>query len=153
MWSRLRLALLLALTGCVSRTLVIESEPPGATIVLNREPVEGVVEPAEIPFDHSGVHQGRLEREEPRPLAATADVDAPWWAWPPFDLFADLLWPFPIEDRRRFTYRLEPRPPEPRSEEEWLELEEELRRRSAEVLERAKDLRRRVNEGDPAEAR
>lgn len=134
----------LLLLGCVERKLLIRSDPPGAAVSLNHEePLAGTT-PLEVEFTDYGVYHVRLTREKHVPLEVKADVSAPWWAWPPFDLITELLLPFTIEDRRDFDFELAPVPP-PISYEE-------AKARHPKVIERAEDLRRQVNEGDPSEA-
>ncbi len=148
MWKSAGLAvlalLLLAAPGCVERKMLIRSDPPGALVTLNRDRVLEERTPAEVPFDHYGDYAVKLELEGHETLEGSAPMDAPWWAWPPFDLITDLLLPFTIHDRREYDFKLA-------SEPELIPLEE-LREGRAALLERAEDLRRKVNEGDPAEA-
>lgn len=136
---------LLVSTGCVERKLLLRSEPPGALVSLNGEPWLPGTTPLEVPFTHYGTYAVLMTLEDHRPLEAEADVSAPWWAWPPFDLVTELLLPTTIRDHREFDFTLEPLPPRRPLEES--------RVRYGEMLERAESLRRRVNEGDPAEVR
>lgn len=145
---------LLLSAGCATRTLVIETDPPGATVWLNREKVESMTTPALIPFDHHGMYAVRLEKEGYEPLETTADVVTPWYSWPILDVFSDLFFSFAVNDRQEFSWRLVPLD-EPVADES----EEAAERRRAAALRfhekvraRAEDLRRQVNEGDPAEA-
>jgi hypothetical protein len=138
-------ALILASAGCVERKMFVRSDPPGATVALNRaEPLPGTT-PVEVPFEHYGTYHLRLTREGCRDFEGAAEVPAPWWGYPPFDLFTELLWPFTIHDWREAVVTMEPLP-EPRPLEE-------VRDRHAGVIERGEAMRKQVTESAPAEAK
>ncbi len=138
------LAALLA-AGCVERKMMVRSDPPGATVTLNRLQTPGGVTPLEVPFDHYGTWHLALRREGCRDYEGAADLSAPWWGYPPFDLFTDVLWPFTIEDHREVAVTLAPLP-------DPLPLEE-IRERHAGVISRGEAMRKEVTEGDPSEVR
>ncbi len=95
-------------TGCVERKMIIRSDPPGATVFLNYDASLLSTTPAEVSFTDYGTYSVRLVSEENEELRAMAEVKAPWWSYPPFDLITELLLPFTIEDRQEFTYELMP---------------------------------------------
>ena len=136
---------LLAASGCVERKLLIRTEPPGAVVALNREEPLEAATPLEIPFSFYGTYAVRLSKEGFLDLETTAPMDPPWWSWPPFDFFTEILWPFTIEDRREFTFALEPLPA-PRDLEE-------AREWNRKVVERGEELRREVSEEETGETR
>jgi hypothetical protein len=145
--ARLLAALVLVplLGGCVERKFFIRTDPPGAEVALNRgEPLEGRT-PLETPFEHYGTYHLRITHPDCPEFEGAAPVEAPWWAYPPFDLFTDLLWPFTIHDHREIHVALPPRP-EPR------ELEE-VRERHAAVIERGEAMRSYVGGEAPPESR
>jgi hypothetical protein len=134
----LLLILAASAAGCVERKLYIRSDPEGAVVSLNREaPLEGVT-PLEVPYSFYGSYSVRLVREGYRDLEARAEVEPPWWSWPPFDLFTELLLPFTIEDHREFHYILEPLPPARSTEES--------REHNRRLVERGEEFRRQVKE-------
>ncbi len=128
----LTLALIsLALTGCVERKIVIRSDPPGATVFLNYDAALVNPTPVEVSFTDYGTYGVRLTMDEHEEVQAMAEVKAPWWSYPPFDIITELLVPFTIKDHQEFSYTLMP-------------YSESL---SAEVLrERHEDLIRRAEE-------
>ena len=92
--------------GCgVQRTLVLESEPPGALVYLNGEEVART--PAEVPLNWYGRYDVAVRKEGFETLQTERLVLAPWWQWPPIDLAAELL-PIPLHDRRRLSFELIP---------------------------------------------
>ena len=94
----------LACSGCVDRRFVVESNIPNAQVYIDNRPVGAA--PAHAPFEYYGdytftvVHPGYETRTEVRHIAA------PWYAYPPFDFFAEVVWPFHIRDRRRVYVEL-----------------------------------------------
>ena len=97
------LVLPLAAGGCVHRTLEVESNPPGALVYLNGEEVGRT--PMRKEFLWYGTYDVQLRKEGYETLSAEEKVWAPWWQWPPFDLFAEL---FPVTDRKQLSYQLSP---------------------------------------------
>lgn len=90
------------LAGCgVQRTLVVNSEPPGALVYLNREEVGRT--PLKYDFTWYGEYDVQLRKEGYQSVKTTEWVVAPWWQWPPFDFFADMA-PGHPHDTHRLTY-------------------------------------------------
>ncbi|MCB9898103.1 MAG: PEGA domain-containing protein [Planctomycetes bacterium] len=105
------MTLLLATTpGCVTRTLFVRSDPPGARVLLDGKAV-GTTPYTEV-FQSYGVRRLELRLEGHRRLVAELDIVRPWWQYLPFALITDVLWPFPIHDERTFEFALEPLDPD-----------------------------------------
>ena len=92
----LMLTSLLALTGCVERTLTIRTEPPGARVMLNDEEVG--VSPVRVSFLWYGDYDILLRKEGYQTVKTNHIVEAPWYQWPPFDFVAETLIPTTIHD-------------------------------------------------------
>lgn len=84
--------------GCVERRLFVRSDPPGAKVFLDGEPMGET--PIQIPFTFYGTREVHLraEKHEPRRLAVA--LDPPWWQLTPIDFFAEVLYPGTIVDER-----------------------------------------------------
>ncbi|MEM9415389.1 MAG: PEGA domain-containing protein [Planctomycetota bacterium] len=95
------------LTGCVKRTLLIESEPPGALVYLNDEP-EGRT-PMTVQFKWYGTYDVRLEKEGYQTLHTQQTLAQPWWEHPGPDLFAEMIPDKRVE--RVWTFTLTPAVP------------------------------------------
>lgn len=92
--------------GCgVQRTMVIESDPPGALVYLNDEEVGRT--PVRHDFTWYGNYDVSLRREGYQTMRTTQWVAAPWWQWPPIDFLAELT-PGRPKDTHRFLYVLKP---------------------------------------------
>ena len=91
--------------GCVTRELVITSDPEGATVRIN-ETYEGTT-PYTHRFTHYQVFGIRLEKDGYYPLYAKERVEAPFYEKPGVDFVSEALIPKRMHDRREFHYKLE----------------------------------------------
>lgn len=98
---------LLALGGCVERTMKIDSDPQGARVFVNDEEIG--VTPARFAFLWYGDYDIMLRKEGYQTLKTHHRVDPPWYQYPPIDLVAECLIPGTIKDEHVLpTYALEP---------------------------------------------
>jgi hypothetical protein len=100
------LVVCLAVSGCVERRFVIEANVPNAQVTINDQPIGAV--PAHTPFEYYGYYTITLSHPGYETLRQRVHVVAPWYAYPPFDFLAEVLWPFPIRDVRRYYFELQP---------------------------------------------
>ncbi len=113
------------LAGCVDRRFVITSDPPGALVLNNNQPIGAT--PADDHFTYYGKYDFTLFRDGYEPLKVAQDVPTPWYEYPPLDFISENLIPWTISDIRRYHYQMQPlRVP-----------------RSDEVIQRAQELRER----------
>lgn len=105
--------LLVLLTGCVKRTILIESDPPGAVVWINEHRVGTA--PVAYEFITHGRYKFRLEKTGFREVVVREMVRAPVYEWIPLDFIFEILLPVHLEDRHAFRYTLEPLPPEERA--------------------------------------
>ncbi|MBI4586841.1 MAG: hypothetical protein HY717_22740 [Planctomycetes bacterium] len=116
-WS-LAAGLLLPLAGCVERLLQIRSDPPGAEVALNGEPMVVVaggkrapaVTPVDIPFDFYGTFEITLRRPGCRSESRLVPVYAPFYQYPPLDFLVENCFPWRVTDARRVEFKLKPVP-------------------------------------------
>jgi hypothetical protein len=98
---------LVALGGCVERTMKIDSDPQGARVFVNDEEVG--VTPAKFSFLWYGDYDLILRKDGYETLKTHYRIDAPWYQYPPIDLVAECLIPTTIKDEHVLpTYRLKP---------------------------------------------
>ncbi len=121
------------LGGCRSKQVVITSNPPGATVMLND--VEVGRTPTTAGFTHYGVYDVLLTLEGYEPLRTEARASAPVYDWPPLDLVTA---PIPGETTIRWHFTLQPAL-------ETTLTPDEL---EAQLLGRARDLRGQVDKQD-----
>lgn len=122
--------------GCLDRTMVITSEPTGATVTVND--VEVGRTPVEASFTYYGEYDVRVEKEGFEPLRTRATARAPLSEVPPFDLAASAV-PARIENKVRWHFVLEPA----------MESRMDARALEAGMKERAAALRDRVEPAKP----
>lgn len=127
----LALIVLATSVGCgTRRELVITTEPSGALVRLNDEPVGR--SPVTVPFEFYGVYDVRLQAEGFEPVNTQAHADAPFWEYPGPDLVGELLG---LEHQVRWHFDLEPMKP----------------RDPERLLDHAKQMRARVNQEIPVD--
>ena len=97
------------LPGCVERRFRIESNPPGAYVLVNSVPYGPT--PVDIPFIYYGDYDIVLMKDGYLTKRVKQDVRAPWYQYPPLDFFFESFWPHQITDIRPLFYDLEPLPP------------------------------------------
>ena len=100
------LVLLAALsTGCVRRTIMITSQPPGVLIWINDREVGRT--PVDVDFEYYGVYDVRLELAGYEPMMTSGKASAPWWDKVGADFFAELV-PADLHSEVRWHYVLTP---------------------------------------------
>lgn len=120
----LLIALAVMTTGCVQRTIKIDSTPQGALVHLNDQEVGRT--PLSVPYKFYGVYDVRLELDGYKPLWTQEEAKAPWWETPGPDIIAEA-----ISDAHVI--------------QDWhFELEPKLAVSDAEVVERAEELKSQV---------
>lgn len=100
------LAAALATAGCVERRFVIESNVPNARVYIDNKPVGAA--PAYAPFEYYGYYNVTLVHPGFETVQRRVHVVAPWYAYPPLDFVAEVLWPFHVEDVRRYHFEMTP---------------------------------------------
>lgn len=124
---------LLFLGGCVERLVAVRTEPPGAAVYLDDEKVGET--PCEVEYVWYGERELVVELQGHRSVRETLALRPPWWQFFPLDFITDVLVPFTITDRVEVEYTLQ----RERASEEEVES----------ILERADELRRRLDAGKP----
>ena len=94
-------------TGCVERRYVITSDPPGALVLRNGQPIGAT--PVDDYFVYYGKYNFTLIKEGYETLPVVQNIPTPWYESVGVDFISENLVPWPIQDVRRFHYKLEPR--------------------------------------------
>ncbi len=90
-------------TGCLSRSLTIKTNPPGARVYVNDE-LKGQ-SPVTYDFTWYGWHRVMIQKDGYRRVDDRKLLRAPLYLWIPFDLLMELA-PFPVRDQRIWSYDL-----------------------------------------------
>jgi len=93
--------------GCLERTIAVQSAPTGALVYLNDREIGRT--PIQRDFTWYGTYDVTLRKDGYRTIKTTAAVIAPWYEFPPIDLFAELL-PIPLTDHRVLSYEMQALP-------------------------------------------
>ena len=86
-------------TGCVERRFVIESEPPGALVLMNGQPIGAT--PVDGHFVYYGRYQFTLIKDGYETLQVEENFRPPWYEYFPLDFASENLYPGKVEDIRR----------------------------------------------------
>jgi len=98
---------LVLLSGCVERTVRVETDPPGALVVVNDQEVG--VSPTKFSFTWYGDYDIIVRKPGYKTLKTNYRLREPWYQWPPIDIVAELLIPVTIRDEHVLPkYVLEP---------------------------------------------
>ncbi len=111
MWQNLGIGSVLVLagllSGCVERRSFITSEPLGATVFHNGQPIGAT--PVDDYFIYYGDQEYTLVKDGYETLRVRQPVPAPWYEYPLVDFISENLIPWKIRDVRRFpTHQLQP---------------------------------------------
>jgi hypothetical protein len=96
-------------SGCVERRYVVTTDPPGAVVLRNNQPIGA--SPADDHFVYYGNYHFTLIKEGYSTLQVDQEICTPWYQYFPLDFFSENVVPWRINDIRRFHYHLEPTPP------------------------------------------
>lgn len=125
----LALLALAAAGGCVQRRLMVRSNPPGAMVYIDDQPIGHT--PVSVPFTYYGTRNFRLIKDGFETVTQPHNVPAPWYEYPPIDFVSENIWPWEQRDERVVDFQLVPQQIVP----------------EAELLGRAEGLRRRTMQG------
>jgi len=93
--------------GCVERIARIQTDPPGAFVVVNDE--EAGISPVRFSFLWYGDYDIMARKPGYQTLKTHYQINAPWYQYPPIDLVVETLIPNMIRDERVLpTLVLEP---------------------------------------------
>jgi len=102
------LLLPMLLTGCVERKFIVQSDPPGAVVLVNNVPLNTYT-PADGSWVYPGCYNFSLIKDNFERLEVRQPFPAKWYDYPPLDFVAENLIPWTIEDKRCFgPYPLKP---------------------------------------------
>jgi PEGA domain len=104
--SLLALAALPAI-GCVSRRLMVQSNPPGAMVLMEGREIG--LTPTGVDFTYYGTRELTLIKDGYETKTQLVPIRAPWYQLPVIEFFADNFLPGRITDRRSVQFDLEPK--------------------------------------------
>ena len=93
-------------TGCVRRRLMVRSNPPGAMVYVDNQPIGTT--PIATDFTYYGTREIRLVKAGYETLTVNQPLPAPWYQIPPLDFVAENVVPRKIQDYRTASYTMVP---------------------------------------------
>ena len=103
------MAAMAVLPGCVERRYTIRTDPPGALVIANGEPIGTT--PVSKSFTFYGDRTFRIIREGYATQDVVARFKAPWYDNIATEFFTENLVPYTFRDEIEFNYKLEPAQP------------------------------------------
>jgi hypothetical protein len=98
--------LAVGLSGCIEQRFFIESDPPGALVLVNGRPIGTT--PVDDYFTYYGTYDFTLVKDGYQTRTVRQKVAMPWFEVPGVDFLTENVYPGKVEDVRRFRYTLEP---------------------------------------------
>ncbi len=92
--------------GCVQRRILIRSNPEGALVTVDRQPIGHT--PVAFPFTYYGTRIIELEKDGYQSVQVKHRFRPPWYQIPPLDFIADNFWPREIRDDRLLEFPMKP---------------------------------------------
>ena len=96
-------------TGCVKRSIIIQTDPPAANVWIN-EHLMGR-SPVTYEFITHGRYKFQIEKNGFQPIVVREMVRAPIYQWIPLDFIFEWMVPVHLEDKHSFRYVLRTQPP------------------------------------------
>jgi hypothetical protein len=100
--------------GCVSRRLMVQSNPPGAMVLVEGREIGYT--PTAVDFTYYGKREITLIKDGYETTTQLVPVRTPWYQLPGVDFFTDNLLPFRVTDRRTAAFDLQPKQMVPNQE-------------------------------------
>ena len=103
----LLLAGLVVLSGCVQRRLIVRTQPEGAYLTIDNQPIGYT--PVSVPFTYYGTREIKLEKDGFKTVQVQQRIRPPWYERFPISFMAEHFSPRELRDERVLDFRLEPR--------------------------------------------
>jgi len=101
------IAVTLLTTGCVQRRLMVRSQPEGAFLTIDNQPIGYT--PISVPFTYYGTREVQLEKDGYKTIKVQERVKPPWYEYFPINFFAENFSPREIRDTRLLDFTMQPR--------------------------------------------
>ena len=105
-WLTCLIAITLMMTGCVQRRLMVRSQPEGAFLTIDNQPIGYT--PVSVPFTYYGTREVQLEKDGYKTIKVQERVKPPWYEYFPINFFAENFSPREIRDQRLLDFTMSP---------------------------------------------
>jgi len=102
----LAIVVCLLASGCVRRRLMVRSNPPGAMVYVDNQPIGTT--PCATNFVYYGTREIRLVKPGYETLTVNQPIPRPWYEIPPLDFVSENVATSKIQDSRTVSYNLVP---------------------------------------------
>lgn len=99
-------SLCIMLPGCVRRRMTVRTNPAGAMVYVDRQPIGKT--PASHSFTYYGARHFEIVKDGYRTEEFLRTFNPPWYQIPPLDFFSETLWPFEQRDERIIDVQMVP---------------------------------------------
>lgn len=121
--------ILTSLSGCVQRRFIVRSQPEGAFVTIDRQPIG--LTPLSVPWTYNGTREIQLEKDGYKTIKVQRRFEPTWYETFPASFVTENFWPREIRDERMLDFQMEPK----------TQVQENL------LLDRANDLRMNIQRG------
>jgi len=90
--------------GCVRRRMTVRSNPDGATVYVDNQPIG--ITPASTSFTYYGTREIRLEKDGFETVNVKHKFQKPWWQIPPLDFVSENIWPWELRDEHEVNLQM-----------------------------------------------
>ena len=99
--------LLFLVSGCVQRRLIVRTQPEGAYLTIDHQPIGYT--PVSVPFTYYGTREIKLEKDGFKTVQVQQRIRPPWYERFPISFLAEHFSPRELRDERVLDFQLEPR--------------------------------------------
>lgn len=99
--------MIVCMTGCVQRRLIIRSQPEGAFVTIDRQPIGRT--PLSVPYTYPGTREIQLERDGYKTIKVQQRIDPTWYEKFPVSFVTENFWPHELRDERLLEFQMEPK--------------------------------------------
>lgn len=103
------IALPVLLTGCVRRSMTINTDPQGAQVHLNDQMIG--TSPVTTDFTWYGDYDIVIRKEGYETLRTNHRIETPWYELPGIDFISEALVPWTVHDKHEVSFALSPAQP------------------------------------------
>ena len=99
--------LTLWITGCVQRRFIVRSQPEGAFVSIDNQPIGYT--PLSVPFTYHGTRDVQLEKDGYKTVKVQERIRPRWFDVFPVSFVTNNFWPRELRDERVLDFQLQPR--------------------------------------------
>lgn len=104
----LLICLMTSFSGCVRRRLTVRTNPPGAMLYVDRQPIG--MTPVSTRFTYYGTRHFEVIKDGYRTEKFLRRFNPPWYEWPGLAFVSETFWPFEQRDERIVDVQMSPDP-------------------------------------------